>query len=96
MEYDYVLVVRYGVLQLIDKLARLEITMANTDFDTLATFWDERLNPELQMERDKVMERIEAFISGFNTCALATGSGDYVRCTPVEFSYFDQTFWIFS
>ena len=96
MEYDYVLVVLYGVLQLIDKLARLEITMANTDFDTLATFWDERLNPELQMERDKVMERIEAFISGFNTCALATGSGDYVRCTPVEFSYFNQTFWIFS
>lgn len=31
-----------------------------------------------------------------NTCALATGIGDYVRCTPIEYSYHDGCFWMFS
>ena len=31
-----------------------------------------------------------------NTCTLATGSGEFVRCTPIEYSYHDGTVWMFS
>lgn len=44
----------------------------------------------------KVKEIIENYISDNNVCALATGTGDYVRCTPLEYSYHDGKFWIFS
>ena len=27
-------------------------------------------------------------------CVLATGIGDYVRCTPLEYSFHDGQFWI--
>lgn len=36
------------------------------------------------------------YIYANNTCALATGTGDYVRCTPVEYSFHDDKFWMFS
>ena len=29
-------------------------------------------------------------------CALATGTGDFVRCTPIEYNWVDQAFWLFS
>ena len=35
---------------------------------------------------------IEDYIQRGNTCALATGAGDYVRCTPIEYSYHDGCF----
>ena len=31
-----------------------------------------------------------------NTCALATGCGDFVRCTPIEYNYKEGKFWLFS
>lgn len=31
-----------------------------------------------------------------NTCALATASDTFVRCTPIEYSYHDGCFWMFS
>ena len=29
---------------------------------------------------------LEEYIRANNTCALATGAGSYVRCTPIEYS----------
>lgn len=39
---------------------------------------------------------IEDYLKANNTCALATGAGNYVRCTPIEYSYHDGCFWMFS
>ena len=36
------------------------------------------------------------FIVAHHICALATGSGDFVRCTPIEYNWVDQAFWLFS
>ena len=39
---------------------------------------------------------MEEYIQANNTCALATAAGDFVRCTPLEYTYHDDCFWIFS
>lgn len=36
------------------------------------------------------------FIAAHHICALATGTGDFVRCTPIEYNWVDQAFWLFS
>ena len=48
------------------------------------------------MPEEQLKQAIEAYINENNTCALATGTGDYVRCTPIEYSYHDGKFWMFS
>jgi uncharacterized protein YhbP (UPF0306 family) len=42
------------------------------------------------------MSEIEAFICNNDTCALATGFGEFVRCTPIEYTYHDSAFWLFT
>ncbi|MPM33932.1 hypothetical protein SDC9_80513 [bioreactor metagenome] len=39
---------------------------------------------------------MEMYIQAHNTCALATGAGTFVRCTPIEYSWHDGAFWMFS
>ncbi|MBE5906336.1 MAG: pyridoxamine 5'-phosphate oxidase family protein [Lachnospiraceae bacterium] len=48
------------------------------------------------MEPEALKERIEQFIKGHNTCALAVASGTFVRCTPIEYNYVDKCFYLFS
>lgn len=42
------------------------------------------------------MHLTEQYIKSNNTCALATGSGEFVRVTPIEYTYHDGAFWMFS
>ena len=39
---------------------------------------------------------VEEFLRNSAVCALATGIDDYVRCTPLEYSFHDGKFWIFT
>lgn len=48
------------------------------------------------MSQDRLKKAVENYIKTNNVCALATGTGDYVRCTPLEYSYHNGKFWIFS
>lgn len=45
------------------------------------------------LEKGKMKEEIVAFIKEHNTCALATGSNDYMRCTPIEYLYINDNFY---
>ena len=36
------------------------------------------------MPKEALKSAIDAYVMENNTCALATGTGDYVRCTPIE------------
>ena len=64
-------------------------------FQDAANYWDRKDADAVQLDRDILQPMIEAYIQANNTCALATGSGSYVRCTPLEYSYHDGMFWIF-
>lgn len=45
--------------------------------------------PEKEMPRELLKEELISILQQHNTCALATGYGEYVRCTPIEYTYKD-------
>ena len=49
-----------------------------------------------EMPVEQLKPVVEDFLRDSTVCALATGTGDYVRCTPLEYSYHDGQFWIFT
>lgn len=61
-----------------------------------AEYWEKKDAVSKQADRKSVLEAAERFIRSHNTCALAAGCGSFVRCTPLEYSYKDGKFWIFS
>ena len=68
--------------------------MTQKDFENAANYWKQKERTE--MPGAELKEKIEAYIQENNTCALATGAGSFIRCTPLEYSYHDGKFWIFS
>lgn len=68
--------------------------MTHEEYVKAANFWKEK--DTVQMPEKELKEAIEKYVEANNTCALATGAGKFVRCTPIEYSYHDERFWIFS
>ena len=68
--------------------------MTHEDFREAIDFWNKK--DTVCMPQELLKKAVEAYILANNTCALATGTGDYVRCTPIEYSYHDEKFWMFS
>lgn len=66
------------------------------DFEKAASYWEEKDAQSVKMPPDALRVQIEKFIEAHNTCALATGYGDFVRCTPIEYSYWREKFWMLS
>ena len=48
------------------------------------------------MPEEQLKKAVDDYILANNTCTLATGFGEFVRCTPIEYIYHDGTFWMFS
>lgn len=57
------------------------------DYQKAANYWIEKDKNSKHMEREALLSHIEDFLKEHNTCALATGFGDFVRCTPIEYHY---------
>ena len=68
--------------------------MTTEEYKEAATYWTSKERKE--MPTDQLKPFIEKYLSTGSVCALATGTGDYVRCTPLEYSYHDGKFWIFT
>ena len=68
--------------------------MTNEEYKAAANFWAAKERKEMPKEDLKAF--VEEFLTANSVCALATGYGDYVRCTPLEYSYHDGCFWIFT
>ena len=68
--------------------------MTHEQFERTAQYWNKK--EKITMPEEALKQAVEKYIQENNTCALATGSGDYVRCTPIEYSYHDGKFWMFS
>lgn len=52
--------------------------------------------PDNVMLKKELDDEINKFIEIHNTCALATGSGDFVRNTPMEYIYYKNNFYFIS
>lgn len=68
--------------------------MTHEQFEKAAQYWNNK--EQIAMPKEALKKAVEEYIQTNNTCALATGTGDYVRCTPIEYSYHDDKFWMFS
>lgn len=66
------------------------------DYQKAAIYWEEKDKTAVKMERGELKKEIEAFLSSHNTCALAVGYGDEVRCTPIEYTWLDGKIWMLS
>ena len=67
--------------------------MTHDQFKKAADYWKNK--KQNAMPEEKLKKTVLEYINSNNTCALATGTGDYVRCTPIEYSYHDGKFWMF-
>ena len=68
--------------------------MTEEQYRSAANFWKEKERKEMPAEQLKPV--VEEYLAGSSVCALATGYGEFVRCTPLEYSYHDGKFWIFT
>lgn len=68
--------------------------MTEQQYEAAAAYWTSK--PRAEMPAADLKQYTEDFIITRSVCALATGTGDYVRCTPLEYSYHDGKFWIFT
>ena len=66
------------------------------DYDEAASYWEKQDAKAKRMDRDALMAKAEEFLAAHNTCALATGYGGQVRCTPIEYTYRQGCFWLLS
>ena len=64
------------------------------EYKLAANYW---ISKEcVEMPADQLASWADTFFAEKTTCALATGHNDQVRCTPLEYSYHDGAFWIFT
>lgn len=68
--------------------------MTHDEFEKAAQYWNNK--EKTVMPQEQLRQAVDAYIKANNTCALATGTGAYVRCTPIEYSFHDGKFWMFS
>ena len=68
--------------------------MTEQQYQSAASYWTSK--SLVEMPAVELKQYTEEFITTHSVCALATGAGDYVRCTPLEYSYHDGKFWIFT
>ena len=66
------------------------------DFDNAANYWRQQDALDIKADTETVRAQAEKFIHSHNTCALATGFGADVRCTPIEYTYLEGCFWLLS
>lgn len=66
------------------------------DYKAAANFWISKDKDSKKMDREDLLKEIEAFLDKHKICALATASGDFVRCTPIEYNYVNGCFYLFS
>lgn len=70
--------------------------MNHEEYEKATNYWKEKDADNVCMPKEQLKKAVDDYILANDTCTLATGSGEFVRCTPIEYSYHDDTFWMFS
>lgn len=66
------------------------------NYENAQNYWKKKAETSTQMDSETLKKRIAEYVGDGGTCALATGANDFVRNTPIEYSYHDGYFWMFS
>lgn len=70
--------------------------LSHEEYEEAATYWRKKDAQAVKMDKTQLKQTIEEYILANKTCALATAAGDFVRCTPIEYTYHHGAFWMFS
>ena len=61
--------------------------LSHEEYERAANYWKEKDAQSKKLDQDALKKTVEEYIQANNTCALATAAGDFVRCTPLEYTY---------
>ena len=70
--------------------------MTHSEYQKAAAYWQEKDKANITVPADKLRDTAERFLEAHKVCSLATACVDFVRNTPIEYSYFDGAFYMFS
>lgn len=70
--------------------------MDRNEYIKAENFWIIHDKQSIKMERSAILKAADKFLTEHNTCALATGYSDFVRCTPIEYSWMNGSFYLLS
>jgi hypothetical protein len=66
------------------------------NYDNAADYWKKQDAVSKKADAKTIKNEAEKFIAERNTCALATGFGTKIRCTPIEYTYLNGCLWMMS
>ena len=66
------------------------------NYEAAAEFWLEKDKDAVKMPPDDLREELDSFLKGEKVCTLAVADGNFVRCTPLTYTYREGKFYIFS
>ena len=64
------------------------------NYDEASEYWT--LREHNGKKHPEAKKSLLDFITTHHICALAAGAGDFIRCTPIEYNWVNQAFWLFS
>lgn len=70
--------------------------MDHEGYAKAANYWKDREEKFKEMEPERLMKEIESYVTSRRTCALGTGYGTSVRVSPVDYTYRDGVFLIYT
>lgn len=70
--------------------------MNQKEYQEAANYWNQKDATAVKMPKKELYEAVLSYIQAGNTCALATGIGTFIRCTPIEYTYINDSFYLFS
>ena len=66
------------------------------NYEAAAEFWLEKDKDAVKMPPDELQKELDSFLKGEKVCTLAVADGNFVRCTPLTYTYREGKFYIFS
>ncbi len=70
--------------------------MDKKEYSRAENYWKTYDEASLKMERNAIWTFADKYLSEHSTCVLATGYNDFVRCTPIEYTWINHSFYLLS
>lgn len=70
--------------------------MNHEEYLKASNYWINKDKDSKKMDQETLLKEIESYIKSNNTCVLGTGYDSWIRCTPIEYSFIDKCFYMFS
>ena len=70
--------------------------MTDEQYTQAESFWTRKDETEKKLDADALYSWIDEFLSSHKVLALATATKKFIRCTPLEYSWYNGALWIFT